>query len=62
MFVWKKNNLRSNSPGENTEDLYLTELTDILAPTYMYTYQKQEYSKTGTWVCTEVYSCIKHYI
>lgn len=58
----KRNNLRSNSSGVNTEDLYLSELMGILVPTYLYTYQKQEYSKTGTYVCIEGYSYIKHFI
>lgn len=55
----EKNNLRSNSPGVNTEDLYLSELMGILAPMYLDTYKKQEYNKTGTCVCTEGYYCIK---
>lgn len=40
----------SNSSDLNTEDLYLGELMGILAPTYLYTYQKEEYNKNGTCV------------
>lgn len=50
----------SNSSGSDTENLYLGELMGILAPTYPYTYQKQEYSKNGTYVCTEDCCYIKH--
>lgn len=46
----------SNSSGLKIKNLYSGELMGILAATY----QKQDYSKNGTYVCTEDCCYIKH--